>query len=279
MLRVVGALKVDVCLKCSQRALQQQVKKQLMSRYGSGRPYHRYYLHTVLQMNKRNVMHLRTLQPKSQLLMTKLLINKSLYGQRAITTHIIKTVVRLARVRYLVLGTAGAGAVAGKMAYNSLRDRWEQFRETLPDLTWITDVLPGDQFGSSLSNYWAEGKTSLGNMTDGAKNSLDNLLASGKTSLGNMTDGAKNSLDSLLASGQTSLGNITDGAKEFLDSLLASEASPPVLTAAMPRGDPSTDSSTEESSSSSTSKGPTKSSMDKMHERLEKSQDELIDLQ
>ncbi|XP_032237384.2 dynamin-like 120 kDa protein, mitochondrial isoform X3 [Nematostella vectensis] len=279
MLRVVGALKVDVCLKCSQRALQQQVKKQLMSRYGSGRPYHRYYLHTVLQMNKRNVMHLRTLQPKSQLLMTKLLINKSLYGQRAITTHIIKTVVRLARVRYLVLGTAGAGAVAGKMTYNSLRDRWEQFRETLPDLTWITDVLPGDQFGSSLSNYWAEGKTSLGNMTDGAKNSLDNLLASGKTSLGNMTDGAKNSLDSLLASGQTSLGNITDGAKEFLDSLLASEASPPVLTAAMPRGDPSTDSSTEESSSSSTSKGPTKSSMDKMHERLEKSQDELIDLQ
>ncbi|EDO29946.1 predicted protein [Nematostella vectensis] len=84
---------------------------------------------------------------------------------------------------------------------------------------------------------------------------------------------------SVVGKGQTSLGNITDGAKEFLDSLLASEASPPVLTAAMPRGDPSTDSSTEESSSSSTSKGPTKSSMDKMHERLEKSQDELIDLQ
>lgn len=46
---------------------------------------------------------------------TRILINKNINGERMLTTQIVRAVMRVARVRYLLLGAAGAGGVAAKM--------------------------------------------------------------------------------------------------------------------------------------------------------------------
>ena len=42
-------------------------------------------------------------------------MNKNINGERMFTTQIVRAVMRVAKVRYLLLGAAGAGGVAAKM--------------------------------------------------------------------------------------------------------------------------------------------------------------------
>ena len=46
---------------------------------------------------------------------TRVLINKNVNGERMVSTAIVRAVMRVARVRYLLLGATGAGGVTAKM--------------------------------------------------------------------------------------------------------------------------------------------------------------------
>ena len=46
---------------------------------------------------------------------TRVLINKNVHGERMVSTAIVRAVMRVARVRYLLLGATGAGGVTAKM--------------------------------------------------------------------------------------------------------------------------------------------------------------------
>ena len=57
----------------------------------------------------------RRITPEMRTVFTKVLLNKGLAGQRMFTSQIIRTVLRVSRVRYLILGSVGAGAVGAKL--------------------------------------------------------------------------------------------------------------------------------------------------------------------
>lgn len=46
---------------------------------------------------------------------TRILVNRGIKGERMFTTQIIRAVMRVARVRYILLGTVGVGGIAAKM--------------------------------------------------------------------------------------------------------------------------------------------------------------------
>ncbi|XP_073248455.1 dynamin-like GTPase OPA1, mitochondrial isoform X4 [Porites lutea] len=151
---------------------------------------------------------------------TRILINKNMYSERMFTTNIVRAVMRVARLRYFLLGAAGAGGVAAKVTYDSWKDKWLRFQEALPEFSWLKelrDSLP------DFSNTFAGG-------TEATRGLVDNL-------------------------------------KEFVDSFWNSEVSPPVVSAAI---------KAENGEKLST---PRKTPMEKMQERLEKSQEELIEMQ
>ncbi|KAK3733133.1 hypothetical protein QZH41_012968, partial [Actinostola sp. cb2023] len=142
---------------------------------------HRYYFHTLLRVKSKNsCKHLKLYDKDIHAYITRVTIGKSLYGQRTFTTQVVKAVMRLARVRYVILGTVGAGAVGAKMTYNSWKDKWVKFQETLPDLSWIRNMLPDQDgvLGDFLSSSINEGLESLNSMFDQLGVVVDDLFAS-----------------------------------------------------------------------------------------------------
>lgn len=77
--------------------------------------YQKCHIHTLLILRQR---HIRTLAKTPNGLrpgITRILINRNINGERMFTTQIVRAVMRVAKVRYLLLGAAGAGGVAAKM--------------------------------------------------------------------------------------------------------------------------------------------------------------------
>lgn len=75
----------------------------------------RCHIHSLLFLRQRNV---RTFTKTPHGIfpgVTRILINKNMYSERMFTTHIVRAVMRVARVRYFLLGAAGAGGVAAKV--------------------------------------------------------------------------------------------------------------------------------------------------------------------
>lgn len=75
----------------------------------------RLHFHTLLRIKNKNVRPFRIIDADVHAYITRISIGKSLYGQRTFTTQVIRAVMRVAKVRYLLLGAAGAGAVGVKM--------------------------------------------------------------------------------------------------------------------------------------------------------------------
>lgn len=75
----------------------------------------RYYFHSLLRLKSKNRKQFKIYDKDINAYITRVSIGQSLYGQRTFTTQVIKVVMRLARVRYLVIGSVGAGAVGAKL--------------------------------------------------------------------------------------------------------------------------------------------------------------------
>ncbi|XP_020897189.1 dynamin-like 120 kDa protein, mitochondrial isoform X2 [Exaiptasia diaphana] len=187
----------------------------------------RYYFHSLLRLKSKNIKQFKIYNKDINAYITRVSIGRSLYGQRTFTTQAIKAVMRLARVRYFIIGSVGAGAVSAKLTYNSWKDKWIQFQEKIPDLSWLKNILPDKEslLGDFLSSTLDEGVESFNNMFDRLGVVIDDLFASAS----------------------------------------------PVVTAAV-KQDQNTEDTDEKPRQS-------KTPMEKMHDRLEKSQDELINLQ
>lgn len=74
-----------------------------------------FYFHTLLRVKNKNVRPFRIIDADVHAYITRISIGKSIYGQRTFTTQVIRAVMRVARVRYFLLGAAGAGAIGAKM--------------------------------------------------------------------------------------------------------------------------------------------------------------------
>ncbi|XP_044178142.1 dynamin-like 120 kDa protein, mitochondrial isoform X3 [Acropora millepora] len=145
MLRVSGAFSFH-CEHCLERiALQRSPKRfygqKLLCQVTKPMTFNqRCEIHTLLNLRHR---HIRTFM-KTPLgiypAITRVLINKNVNGERMVSTAIVRAVMRVARVRYLLLGATGAGGVTAKMTYDSWKDKWQKFQETLPEFSWLTEL-------------------------------------------------------------------------------------------------------------------------------------------
>lgn len=82
---------------------------------GSHINHQKCHIHTLLTLRQR---HIRTFVRTPYGIypgVTRILINKNINGERMFTTQIVRAVMTVARVRYLLIGAAGAGGVAAKM--------------------------------------------------------------------------------------------------------------------------------------------------------------------
>ncbi|XP_074625217.1 dynamin-like GTPase OPA1, mitochondrial isoform X3 [Acropora palmata] len=145
MLRVSGAFSFH-CEHCLERiALQRSPKRfygqKLLCQFTKPMTFNqRCEIHTLLNLRRQ---HIRTFM-KTPLgiypTITRVLINKNVNGERMVSTAIVRAVMRVARVRYLLLGATGAGGVTAKMTYDSWKDKWQKFQETLPEFSWLTEL-------------------------------------------------------------------------------------------------------------------------------------------
>ena len=98
--------------------------KSSLSYSASSKPiFQRCHIHSLLFLRQRNV---RTFSKTPHGIfpgVTRILINKNMYSERMFTTHIFRAVLRVARVRYFLVGAAGAGGVAAKVVRFILRCR------------------------------------------------------------------------------------------------------------------------------------------------------------
>lgn len=69
----------------------------------------------LLNLKSRNVHQFRKITPGVHTAFTRLLLNKGLVENRMFTSQVLKVVMRAARVRYFILGSAGAGAFGAKL--------------------------------------------------------------------------------------------------------------------------------------------------------------------
>ncbi|KAK9869644.1 hypothetical protein WA026_003391 [Henosepilachna vigintioctopunctata] len=83
----------------------------------------------------------------------------SKYQRREYGMFIVRALKGVLKVRYLLLG----GAVAGGSALNQ---KYEDWKNGLPDLKWLEDVLPDN-------NKWQEWRSSLVVMKDNVKNNIE----------------------------------------------------------------------------------------------------------
>ncbi|CAH3016232.1 unnamed protein product [Porites evermanni] len=224
MLRAVGVFSPH-CEHCLRRNAVEKAgnwisRKSSLSFSASSKPiFQRCHIHSLLFLRQRNIRTFTKTPHGVFPGVTRILINKNMYSERMFTTHIVRAVMRVARLRYFLLGAAGAGGVAAKVTYDSWKDKWLRFQEALPEFSWLKelrDSLP------DFSNTFAGG-------TEATRGLVDNL-------------------------------------KEFVDSFW-NAVSPPVVSAAI---------KAENGEKLST---PRKTPMEKMQERLEKSQEELIEMQ
>ncbi|XP_067050064.1 dynamin-like GTPase OPA1, mitochondrial isoform X2 [Acropora muricata] len=228
MLRVSGAFSFH-CEHCLERiALQRSPKRfygqKLLCQVTKPMTFNqRCEIHTLLNLRHR---HIRTFM-KTPLgiypAITRVLINKNVNGERMVSTAIVRAVMRVARVRYLLLGATGAGGVTAKMTYDSWKDKWQKFQETLPEFSWLTELH---------MSVW-DSLPDLSNTFEGGSEATQGLVK---------------------------------GLKEFVDGFWDS-VSPSVVSAAV---------KAENSEKTSTAR---KTPTEKMQERLEKSQEELIEMQ
>lgn len=109
------------CEQCLKRNATEQAGR-FLSRHAtlhqlpqSNVSHQKHYIHTLLILRQRNIRtFVRT--PHGMFPdVTRTLINRSIKGERMFTTGVIRAVMRVARVRYILLGTAGAGGIAAKM--------------------------------------------------------------------------------------------------------------------------------------------------------------------
>ena len=111
------------CEQCLKRNAAEQAGR-LLSRCAtrhqlphSSTTHQKYHIHTLLILQRRNIRtfvgtpHHGGMFPA----VTRILINRSIRGERMFTTGIIRAVMRVARVRYILLGSAGAGGIAAKL--------------------------------------------------------------------------------------------------------------------------------------------------------------------
>ena len=108
------------CEQCLKRSATEKAGK-LFSRHTSlpeltrSKANQKCCVHTLLFLRRQ---HIRTFVKTPHGIypaFTRILINKNINGERMLTTQIVRAVMRVARVRYLLLGAAGAGGVAAKM--------------------------------------------------------------------------------------------------------------------------------------------------------------------
>lgn len=97
-------------------------RKASLSYSASSKPvFQRCHIHSLLFLRQRNI---RTFSKTPHGIfpgVTRILINKNMYSERMFTTHIFRAVMRVARVRYFLVGAAGAGGVAAKVVSFILR--------------------------------------------------------------------------------------------------------------------------------------------------------------
>ena len=97
-------------------------RKSSLSYSASSKPiFQRCHIHSLLFLRQRNI---RTFSKTPHGIfpgVTRILINKNMYSERMFTTHIFRAVMRVARVRYFLVGAAGAGGVAAKVVRFILR--------------------------------------------------------------------------------------------------------------------------------------------------------------
>ncbi|KAM7443155.1 Dynamin-like 120 kDa protein [Porites harrisoni] len=224
MLRAVGVFSPH-CEHCLRRKAVEKAgnwicRKASLSYSASSKPiFQRCHIHSLLFLRQRNITTFSKTPHGIFPGVTRILINKNMYGERMFTTHIFRAVMRVARVRYFLVGAAGAGGVAAKVTYDSWKDKWLRFQEALPEFSWLKELR------DSLPDF-----------------------------------------SNTFAGGSEATHGLVDNLKEFVDSFWNS-VSPPVVSAAI---------KPENGEKLST---PRKTPMEKMQERLEKSQEELIEMQ
>lgn len=113
----ISSLHCEQCLKrkAAEKAgifLSRHVTPQVPGRHINNQ---RYYIHTLLNLRQRNIRTFVRIPHGMFPGVTRILINKNLKGERMFTTQIIRAVMRVARVRYILIGAAGAGGIAAKV--------------------------------------------------------------------------------------------------------------------------------------------------------------------
>ena len=97
------------------------------------------HIHTLLILRQCNLRTLMKTPHGIYPSITRILISKNVYGERMFTTQIVRAVTRVARVRYLLLGAAGAGGVAAKMVSCITCVKYNNFRLQVCSMYVCTD--------------------------------------------------------------------------------------------------------------------------------------------
>ena len=105
------------CEQCLKRKATERAEIFLSKYVASGRciNYHKNHIHTLLNLRQRNIQTFVRMPYGMFPVATRILINRGLKGERLFTTGILRAMMRVTRVRYLLLGTAGAGGIAAKV--------------------------------------------------------------------------------------------------------------------------------------------------------------------
>lgn len=82
---------------------------------GTTRAYQRYYVHSLVCLRHSSIQKFGKPDRTTHSVISRVLITRNMRGERMFTSQVLRTVVRFARVRYVLLGAAGAGAVGAKM--------------------------------------------------------------------------------------------------------------------------------------------------------------------
>ncbi|XP_073248447.1 dynamin-like GTPase OPA1, mitochondrial isoform X3 [Porites lutea] len=145
MLRAVGVFSPH-CEHCLRRNAVEKAgnwipRKSSLSFSASSKPiFQRCHIHSLLFLRQRNIRTFTKTPHGVFPGVTRILINKNMYSERMFTTNIVRAVMRVARLRYFLLGAAGAGGVAAKVTYDSWKDKWLRFQEALPEFSWLKEL-------------------------------------------------------------------------------------------------------------------------------------------
>jgi len=68
-----------------------------------------------LRLKSKNVRQFKIYNKDINAYITRVAIGSSLYGQRTLMTRAVRIVSRFVKIRYVILGSLGAGAVGAKL--------------------------------------------------------------------------------------------------------------------------------------------------------------------